>query len=158
MKKKHYLVLALSLVFIGGLIVSCAPSKQPDYQADPSPGTGQQTRFTPRTNQRGPGPVPAPSPKPGGMGTQMERRAPRNSPGIDRKSTRLNSSHVRISYAVFCLKKKIKKIFLISDPRWAKRSSSAPTFFPEGDDIESGTMDVDTVGRRVSRGGNREAG
>src|SRR5690554_3183045 len=25
----------------------------------------------------------------------------------DRKSTRLNSSHVRISYAVFCLKKKI---------------------------------------------------
>src|SRR5436305_2802757 len=28
---------------------------------------------------------------------------------IDRKSTRLNSSHVRISYAVFCLKKKNKK-------------------------------------------------
>src|SRR3989442_5463745 len=25
----------------------------------------------------------------------------------DRKSTRLNSSHVRISYAVFCLKKKL---------------------------------------------------
>src|SRR5688572_32506132 len=28
--------------------------------------------------------------------------------GIDRKSTRLNSSHSQISYAVFCLKKKIK--------------------------------------------------
>src|SRR5690554_6988655 len=28
--------------------------------------------------------------------------------GADRKSTRLNSSHVRISYAVFCLKKKKK--------------------------------------------------
>src|SRR5690606_40753728 len=27
----------------------------------------------------------------------------------DRKSTRLNSSHVKISYAVFCLKKKIAK-------------------------------------------------
>src|SRR5690606_41915106 len=27
---------------------------------------------------------------------------------IDRKSTRLNSSHVKISYAVFCLKKKTK--------------------------------------------------
>src|SRR5690606_41358360 len=27
--------------------------------------------------------------------------------GRDRKSTRLNSSHVKISYAVFCLKKKI---------------------------------------------------
>src|SRR5690554_7748617 len=29
--------------------------------------------------------------------------------GRDRKSTRLKSSHVRISYAVFCLKKKKKK-------------------------------------------------
>src|SRR3989442_8944006 len=29
--------------------------------------------------------------------------------GRDRKSTRLNSSHVRISYAVFCLKKKKNK-------------------------------------------------
>src|SRR5437660_3056048 len=29
--------------------------------------------------------------------------------GEDRKSTRLNSSHVAISYAVFCLKKKKKK-------------------------------------------------
>src|SRR5690349_23913348 len=29
--------------------------------------------------------------------------------GQDRKSTRLNSSHVEISYAVFCLKKKKKK-------------------------------------------------
>src|SRR5579883_1603779 len=28
---------------------------------------------------------------------------------VDRKSTRLNSSHVKISYAVFCLKKKKKK-------------------------------------------------
>src|SRR5690349_24175941 len=28
--------------------------------------------------------------------------------GTDRKSTRLNSSHVEISYAVFCLKKKKK--------------------------------------------------
>src|SRR5690242_21134645 len=30
---------------------------------------------------------------------------------IDRKSTRLNSSHMSISYAVFCLKKKKKKIY-----------------------------------------------
>src|SRR5438045_4986310 len=36
----------------------------------------------------------------------------RNRPvrGRDRKSTRLNSSHLGISYAVFCLKKKKKKI------------------------------------------------
>src|SRR5215475_15250316 len=42
------------------------------------------------------------------------RRAPgragphRAPPHRDRKSTRLNSSHVKISYAVFCLKKKKK--------------------------------------------------
>src|SRR5690606_40036323 len=30
----------------------------------------------------------------------------------DRKSTRLNSSHVKISYAVFCLKKKRKQYYL----------------------------------------------
>src|SRR5438874_6135121 len=37
-----------------------------------------------------------------------DRPGPRRPPG-DRKSTRLNSSHVEISYAVFCLKKKKKK-------------------------------------------------
>src|SRR5436305_15232066 len=37
-------------------------------------------------------------------GTDLHRRA--FAIGEDRKSTRLNSSHVRISYAVFCLKKK----------------------------------------------------
>src|SRR5690349_23981524 len=35
--------------------------------------------------------------------------------GLDRKSTRLNSSHVEISYAVFCLKKK-KDIRMIPLP------------------------------------------
>src|SRR5690625_6541189 len=35
----------------------------------------------------------------------------------DRKSTRLNSSHVAISYAVFCLKKKTKAIPLHPFPR-----------------------------------------
>src|SRR5439155_15175320 len=34
----------------------------------------------------------------------------RDHPQADRKSTRLNSSHVAISYAVFCLKKKKNKI------------------------------------------------
>src|SRR3989454_8743453 len=36
---------------------------------------------------------------------------------LDRKSTRLNSSHLVISYAVFCLKK--KKIYLVCDFRSA---------------------------------------
>src|SRR3989442_6275365 len=38
--------------------------------------------------------------------TTREGRATCRSETADRKSTRLNSSHVRISYAVFCLKSK----------------------------------------------------
>src|SRR5690625_784547 len=34
----------------------------------------------------------------------------RTAASVDRKSTRLNSSHVAISYAVFCLKKKRQKV------------------------------------------------
>src|SRR5947209_15705938 len=37
---------------------------------------------------------------------EMTRLALRDASFIDRKSTRLNSSHANISYAVFCLKKK----------------------------------------------------
>src|SRR5215470_18305343 len=40
--------------------------------------------------------------RPGGPGQPPSRKA------LDRKSTRLNSSHGSISYAVFCLKKKKK--------------------------------------------------
>src|SRR2546430_11622764 len=36
----------------------------------------------------------------------LEREHAPRLPGRDRKSTRLNSSHSQISYAVFCLKKK----------------------------------------------------
>src|SRR5262245_63592880 len=36
--------------------------------------------------------------------TEWARRCPDPMPGEDRKSTRLNSSHLGISYAVFCLK------------------------------------------------------
>src|SRR2546430_4357580 len=44
---------------------------------------------------------------------EPRRRVPlesRTSQSADRKSTRLNSSHSQISYAVFCLKKKKKRI------------------------------------------------
>src|SRR3712207_7239790 len=41
----------------------------------------------------------------GGRGRRARDRAPAG----DRKSTRLNSSHANISYAVFCLKKKKKR-------------------------------------------------
>src|SRR5262245_64352599 len=53
----------------------------------------------------------------GGIGGGRRRRPPadgaprpRKRPGRDRKSTRLNSSHLGISYAVFCLKKKKKNM------------------------------------------------
>src|SRR5690606_42042824 len=44
-----------------------------------------------------------------GAGCRRDRR--------DRKSTRLNSSHVKISYAVFCLKKKKTHEHLLRMPR-----------------------------------------
>src|SRR5690606_41251096 len=40
---------------------------------------------------------------------------PHSGRSLDRKSTRLNSSHVKISYAVFCLKKKKKQPITIHD-------------------------------------------
>src|SRR5690606_40589947 len=42
-------------------------------------------------------------------GKTLARSAARQAVDADRKSTRLNSSHVKISYAVFCLKKKKRK-------------------------------------------------
>src|SRR5437667_5792813 len=44
--------------------------------------------------------------------------------GLDRKSTRLNSSHITISYAVFCLKKKTRIRYCSSSP--VSRSDSSP--------------------------------
>src|SRR5205814_7599195 len=41
-----------------------------------------------------------------GEGPRHRRTQPSARSGSDRKSTRLNSSHLGISYAVFCLKKK----------------------------------------------------
>src|SRR5256885_7320514 len=46
---------------------------------------------------------------PTGTGNQGVRAIQSNAAPGDRKSTRLNSSHLVISYAVFCLKKKKKK-------------------------------------------------
>src|SRR5258706_9715628 len=46
----------------------------------------------------------------GDDGVEVEPAA-QHDEGRDRKSTRVNSSHVRISYAVFCLKKKKTKYF-----------------------------------------------
>src|SRR6266513_4918528 len=53
-----------------------------------------------------PGRYPPPLPPPSRRGPPRSRSVTTQSPLVDRKSTRLNSSHVSISYAVFCLKKK----------------------------------------------------
>src|SRR6266436_1415713 len=49
----------------------------------------------------------------------------RSEENTDRKSTRLNSSHGYISYAVFCLKKKKNKVFLY--PTYTKKKQKSPT-------------------------------
>src|SRR3712207_7810974 len=46
-----------------------------------------------------------------GVGLGLDHRAERA--GRDRKSTRLNSSHANISYAVFCLKKKKRHVNML---------------------------------------------
>src|SRR5690242_21525777 len=63
-------------------------------------------------SQRGPGGPPLPGGAPEGWLPEEVPALPqpRDCSGEgDRKSTRLNSSHMSISYAVFCLKKKKKK-------------------------------------------------
>src|SRR2546430_9395749 len=51
--------------------------------------------------------------------------APATMPNADRKSTRLNSSHSQISYAVFCLKKKkTRMVSYITCPTFMARSSA----------------------------------
>src|SRR5258707_415633 len=49
----------------------------------------------------------------------------------DRKSTRLNSSHANISYAVFCLKKKNHAARTLQQALDAEASGSAATFGPQ---------------------------
>src|SRR5690242_21370955 len=62
--------------------------------------------ISPRAKRRCPTTWPTPSAAPP-LPARPGARQPRA--GRDRKSTRLNSSHMSISYAVFCLKKKKKK-------------------------------------------------
>src|ERR1022692_3504344 len=49
----------------------------------------------------------------------------------DRKSTRLNSSHLVISYAVFCLKKKIADTYDYSPPEMPHREGDVAVYPPE---------------------------
>src|SRR2546427_3842941 len=53
----------------------------------------------------------------GGIVEQLDARPPVGALSRDRKSTRLNSSHSQISYAVFCLKKKKDQYRLYETPK-----------------------------------------
>src|SRR5207249_8212592 len=72
-----------------------------------APRVKPQTAATPRRRPRS---SPAPRELPASRGPRTRR---------DRKSTRLNSSHVSTSYAVFCLKKK------------ALQENSGPEYVPK---------------------------
>src|SRR2546427_3440461 len=77
------------------------------FRSSPSPGGGVPAR---RPEGRGRTPNRRPPPREVERGTRGPARC--GDPGAgprDRKSTRLNSSHSQISYAVFCLKKKKTK-------------------------------------------------
>src|SRR2546426_6426692 len=76
---------------------------------DALPISSRTSRGTGSTPRRSAGPAAATPPRsrsPSSRGASRSR---------DRKSTRLNSSHLVISYAVFCLKKKKKYVTRLSD-------------------------------------------
>src|SRR3712207_8588925 len=78
---------------------------QPDARGAVGRGEGRQDRHGGVGQGKGPG---------GGVGNARVRNVEEvgecTRGHLDRKSTRLNSSHANISYAVFCLKKKKPEI------------------------------------------------
>src|SRR2546427_7387241 len=87
----------------------------------------RSTLFPYTTLFRSPGRPPtgagraAAPPAPRGGDRSRSHQAPDDTssdpPGRDRKSTRLNSSHSQISYAVFCLKKKKNETSTMTHPQ-----------------------------------------
>src|SRR6266480_3566824 len=77
-------------------------------------GGGARAAQPARESARGRTAGPAPGRRPCGAGAARR----------DRKSTRLNSSHMSISYAVFCLKKKKKKKYKIKKKKKKKKKNT----------------------------------
>src|SRR5437773_3584293 len=73
---------------------------------------------------------------------RREIRGAARGEGKDRKSTRLNSSHITISYAVFCLKKKNPWTIIIYQPDTTPRD--------DRDKDPLGIMAIDTFLARTS--------
>src|SRR3712207_7873923 len=82
----------------------------------------RSTRPTTTRPTTTPPPDPDPTDTPSPSQSASEPGPDPDSPASDRKSTRLNSSHANISYAVFCLKKKKTHLAL----RVVHRVHSAP--------------------------------
>src|SRR5699024_12767988 len=74
-----------------------------------------------------PGPAACPPTRRRGRAPRNMTSSCRNGSARDRKSTRLNSSHVSISYAVFCLKK--KTVRFCSPPYSISARASAASAF-----------------------------
>src|SRR5436190_16362448 len=101
MKAKILICAVVAGSVLGGLVfgqslrlsgtVNCVTSNQIELQCD---GIAWVVKLTPASTAVTPSPAP-------GTTVTVVCKSPE-----DRKSTRLNSSHTVISYAVFCLKKK----------------------------------------------------
>src|SRR6266496_947103 len=82
---------------------------------------------------------------------------PSTASGLDRKSTRLNSSHVEISYAVFCLKKKNyraskrgeRKGKKVGFPKFKKRKRNTGSFYLANDkfSVDGHWLNVPKLGK-----------
>src|SRR2546430_13024445 len=87
----------------GGLAAILASGRAPAYAQGTTVHWVRWSDFVPTSDQLLKGKITQECQKALGMKLNLETI---NANDIDRKSTRLNSSHSQISYAVFCLKKK----------------------------------------------------
>src|SRR5690606_41417827 len=92
------------------LLHSFPTRRSSDLAQGPAPGSATGSHAVARQRSCCAAPAPGTRPaSPGGGGSRPDGSSAgpgSRPPPPDRKSTRLNSSHVKISYAVFCLKKK----------------------------------------------------
>src|SRR5690606_13828799 len=92
----------------GGRGCPGAPTVRPERSAVPTPATGAGVSPANPRHRGRPRPVSGPQEINGRRGARVHdgehllHRLAVETTGPDRKSTRLNSSHVKISYAVFC--------------------------------------------------------